>query len=222
MKLAIILSGRIQDDESQYLNIMNIFVKEHEVDFFICYPKETNIEIVNWVTEKYKPKKILENDENYFNADKYEKGYWNNRHRVMSMFLNRYKLSECFKDYIQETGREYEIVIAMRMDLCFTDLEFDITTLCEPINRNELCIPNPGYDHGGMNDQIAIGNTEQIIQYLDLYGTLFEILEKGIYLQPENLLFHYLHYWCNVSFYRFETPYEIKRYVYESSQMANV
>lgn len=44
MKLAIILSGRIQDDEEQYQNIMNVIVKNHDADFFICYPQETEIE----------------------------------------------------------------------------------------------------------------------------------------------------------------------------------
>lgn len=175
---------------------------------------------MNWVTENYKPKKIFQNDEKYFNVDKYIKGYWNTRHRVMCMYLNRYRLSECFKEYIQETGSEYDIVISMRMDLCFTDPDFDITSLCEPINRNELCIPNPGYDHGGMNDQMAVGNTKTILHYLDLYGSLYEILENGIYLQPENLLFHYLHYIHHVPFYRFETPYTIKRYQYYSNNIA--
>jgi hypothetical protein len=102
MKLAILFTGRINDNKDQYENIMKNLVNNQEVDFFISYPKDTNKDMVQKVSQLYNPKIIIENNEEYFNVDKYQKKVETNKHNVLSMFLSRLNIKNAFTSSIDE------------------------------------------------------------------------------------------------------------------------
>jgi hypothetical protein len=104
----------------------------------------------------------------------------------------------------------YDVIIATRIDLIFNN-EININDCINHIQNNELCIPNPHFDHLGINDQFAMGNSNTIDTYLNAYNSLFELLESGVILHPETLLINYLRK-TNITFYRFDFPYHIQRY----------
>ena len=210
MKIAILFSGRINDNLDQYKNIMKNLVINNDVDFFISYPINTNNDIIQNVVKLYNPKKIIESDERYFNIDKYHKKHETIAHNVMCMYLSRTKLNNEFKRYVEENNINYDIVIATRIDLIFkTNIDFN--DLIKNIENNEICIPNPTKDWGGINDQFAIGSFDTITEYLNLYNSLFELLESGIILHPETLLLEYLNR-IQMKIIRFELEYHIERY----------
>lgn len=216
-KVAILLSGRIVPDIDQYNNFINNLCGEYSCDFFISYPKNTNLEIVNKVIKIYSPKKIIENDEIYFNIDKYNKKPETNKHNTLCMFLSRYKLLNIFKEYIEETSEKYDIVISTRIDLIFYE-KLNIDTLLQYINNNKICIPEIQLNYNGfnapipwVNDQFAIGNYTTISQYLNGYNSLYNILESGIILHPETLLLNYLHS-IKLDIHTFNINYKIKHY----------
>ena len=210
MKIAILFSGRLNDNLQQYENIMKNLVMEHDVDFFISHTKNTNKDILQNVINLYKPKKIIENDEIYFNVDKYNKRTETIKHNVLCMYLSRTKLNDEFKKYVEENNINYEIVIALRIDLIFEN-NINYNNLIKSIENNELCIPTPRNDWGGINDQIAIGNYYTITEYLNVYNSLFELLESGVILHPETLLLAYLKK-ISMKITRFEIKYHIERY----------
>jgi hypothetical protein len=209
MKLAILFTGRINDNKDQYENIMKNLVNNQEVDFFISYPKDTNKDMVQKVSQLYNPKIIIENNEEYFNVDKYKKRPETNKHNVLSMYLSRLNIKNAFNDYVRTTNIHYDVIISTRIDLRFK-CEINLIDSLKHIQNNELCIPNPVFDYLGINDQFAMGNSNTIDTYLNAYNSLFELLESGVILHPETLLINYLRN-NNMTFHRFDFPYVIQR-----------
>jgi hypothetical protein len=195
MKIAILFSGRITADKTQYENIMNTIVTTNEVDFFICYQKKTNPEVVEKVISLYQPKKIRENDEQYFPVDKYPAPWESvpHKNRIMSMYKARYLLRKLFQEYIEETNTNYDMLMSTRMDLFYDDKEMIGEYLLPQIQDNRIYIPKK-YDYRGINDQIAIGNQTTILNYLNVYESIYELLDSGVLVNPEIILLSYLQY----------------------------
>jgi beta-1,4-mannosyl-glycoprotein beta-1,4-N-acetylglucosaminyltransferase len=216
MKIAILLSGRINDNIEQYINIMSSIVKSNEVDFFISYSKTKNKCLVNNFLNIYKPKKYIENDEQYHDIKKYITPY-DNPLSIMYMFQNRLKVIHLFDEYVKETGSTYDILISTRCDLWyFQSLDINIFNKIE--NKNKLHIINgigqggmENCDSGGINDQFALGNYNNISIYLRLYEVFFNMLDNNIILHPETLLLEYLNS-TKIEIQRFNMIYNIKRY----------
>jgi hypothetical protein len=211
MKIAILFSGRVDTTIEQYNNIMNHLVgQSNDVDFFISHSKTDEKNIKDFVN-LYKPKKIMESDELYFDCSKYKSLSEKAKHHTMCMYLNRKKVCNLLKEYMNENDIHYDIIISGRCDLVFGN-NLDINSLMSHIHNNELCIPNPQCDYTGINDQIAIGNYETITTYLQIYDSLFNILESdSLLFHAEQLLAQYLKL-ENAKIYRFNLNYFIKRY----------
>lgn len=210
MKIAILFSGRLDPTIEQYNNIMNNLVQSNDVDFFISHSK-TDENVIQEFVNLYKPKKIIESDELYFDCGKYKALSEKCKHHTMCMYLNRKKVCNLLKEYMNENNIKYDIIISGRCDLVFGD-KLDINSLIHHINNNELCIPNPQCDYTGINDQFAIGNYKTIITYLQIYDSLFKILETdSLLFHAEQLLARYLKL-ENENIYRFNLKYFIKRY----------
>lgn len=210
MKIAILFSGRLDATIEQYNNIMNNLVQSNDVDFFISHSK-TDDNIIQDFVNLYKPKKIIESDELYFDCGKYKPLSEKCKHHTMCMYLNRKKVCNLLKEYINDNNTNYDIIISGRCDLVFGE-KLDINSLINHINNNELCIPNPQCDYTGINDQFAIGNYKTIITYLQIYDSLFKILENdSLLFHAEQLLACYLKL-ENENIYRFNLKYFIKRY----------
>jgi hypothetical protein len=209
MKIAVLFSGRINDDTQQYENIMNILVSHHHADFFICYQKDSNPEVVNNVISLYQPKKIMGNDEIYFPVDKYPSSPESRPHRIMCMYKSRYLLRNLFQEYIEETKTEYDIVISTRMDMFYEDNTMLGEYQLPYIQQNIILIPEY-WDCMGINDQIAVGNQNTILNYLNVYDSLHGMLEAGVFISPEFILWSYLQF-KDQQIVRYPAKYHIER-----------
>ena len=120
------------------------------------------------------------------------------------MFKNRMNCIKLIKDYQYETGKNYDIIISTRCDLRFEDkIHF------HQFSKDGIHIPSNN-DWGGINDQFAFGNYEDMMLYLDLYNNLNNLLDRGITLHPETLLkFHLID--KNMKISRFPSDYGIYR-----------
>jgi hypothetical protein len=127
------------------------------------------------------------------------------------MYLNRKKVFNLLKTYINQNNKHYDIIFSYRNDL-FLNNEINILEHLYLIKSNHILIPEGNDFRDGINDQIAIGNYETMEIYLSLYDYIIEILDKGVLLHPENILRYYLHNLKNQKITRFNLSYEIKRF----------
>ena len=216
MKIAVLFSGRIIDSIEQYTNFMQSIVQSNEVDFFISYNKTKNKSAVDQFLKMYKPKKHIENDEQYHDITKY-KNSSDTPMNILYMFQNRLKVIKLFDEYLQETGSKYDFLISTRCDLWYYQcLNLDKCNIVAQENKLLIIngIGNGGMnncDSGGINDQFALGNYDNISTYLRLYDVFFNMLDNNVILHPETLLLHYLTN-ENIKIQRFDIIYDIKRY----------
>lgn len=196
MKIAILFSGRISFFEKSYSNIMKNIVQGNQVDFFVSYPKDPDINETNSFLEKFEPKAFMESDEQYFNIDRFPPPppqYWvKSRNNLMCMFLNRKNVIELFKKYVEENNIHYDLVISTRIDFLLHS-KLNLNQLLQKSNQNFLCIPS-GEDWLGINDRIAIGNMKTMIEYMLCYDSLEYLFERGTYVYPEIALKDYVNY----------------------------
>lgn len=188
MKIAILMSGRINTNIQQYEHFNHIFQENNDVDLFISYPYKYEVLLDEFV-KLYKPKKVIASDENYINVDKYKVYFQSNRHNVMCMFLNRKKVLDIFNEYINENNIDiasYDLIISARCDLIF-DKSLDFNKYIPYIKKDILIAPNTGNDFGGMDDRFALGNYRTLTKYLNLYDNLIRLLENGNIIHPEML-----------------------------------
>lgn len=212
MKIAILFSGRINCFRRSYPNMMKNIVQGHQVDFFISYPKDTDINEMNEFLEKFKPIAFVENEEEYFSIDQYPDPpkhiILKSRHNMMCMFINRLNVCHLLQEYIKETNIHYDLVISMRVDF-LVHSKLDLRLLTQKSKNGFLCIP-AGQDCCGLNDRFAIGNTDVMSEYLSCYESLKYLLDHGTLLHPESLLKDYVHY-KKMKVFRFPLKTEIIR-----------
>jgi hypothetical protein len=198
MKIAILFSGRININEEIHNNFLTNCVQNHEIDLFVSHNKTDNKKVIELFKNLYKPIIITENNETYINLDKYPinpKDAHIPRTNMLYMHENRNNIWNKFEEYVKNTNKKYDIIVSTRNDLWFND-KIDYITLKRMVDKNYICIPNPEFDYptslGGINDQFAIGNYHTISIYLKLYKSFIELLDSGVTLHPETLLFVYL------------------------------
>ena len=184
LKLAILLTGRITNKPKYYENMIeNLAQGRHEdVDFYICYQKNSNPEYIEYVKKKYNPIKIKENDEK-FDHSLVNKDYAtitpvDRPYNAMSSFRSR-KLA---MDMLKETSKKYDAIIWTRMDILFhSSVPYDL--VLPKINQNILCFPD-GKDFHGINDELVIGNEKT----MEIYASVFDRAED--YLKTEKSKFN--------------------------------
>jgi hypothetical protein len=188
MKIALLISGRINTDKNQYENFKKNFLDNNDVDIFVSYPYKYKI-ILDEFIKLYKPKKIVESDEQYIDVSSYPLYFQSNRHNVMCMFLNRKKVLEAFNEYVLETKATYDCYISMRCDLIF-NAQIDFNKCINQINQpnNDIIVaPNTGNQYGGVDDRFAIGTYNSICKYLNVYDNIIKLVNSGIVIHPEML-----------------------------------
>jgi hypothetical protein len=210
MRVAILFSGRINNNIDKYNNYINKLVQNNSVDLFVCHSKTDRKDIITDFIELYKPKKIIENNETFIDLTDYPRVYGTRIYNVLYMFENRLTLFKTFNDYVIENNVDYDIIISTRADIWLYNT-IDFGSLKNFVDNEMLCIPNTKLDSGGINDQMAIGNYNTISIYLQLYTSFFDILKSGVILHPETILANYLNS-IKQNIMRFEIDYEIKRY----------
>jgi uridine kinase len=93
--------------------------------------------------------------------------------RQQNMYKQWYKLHRL----IQYVPKDYDLYVRIRPDVCVSNIESLLQTIPEGIR-----IPQ-GNDRGGLNDQIAIGNYVNMVQYCNTFHTLNPNVISEINLQ---------------------------------------
>jgi hypothetical protein len=85
----------------------------------------------------------------------------------VSMFYSLYMANSLKNEYEQENNIKYDLVVRCRPDIFFkTKLNFDMFP-----DSNKIYVPDIAtYVEGGINDQVAIGSSQVLDQYSDIYN----------------------------------------------------
>ena len=102
LKIAILISGRVNTNIEQYNNTVNTVFRDNDIDIFISHQK-TEPEQLSKFIELYKPKKMIESNEIIFDVSKYPKAFETNSSSVMYMHLNRKNVFNIFEEYVKQT-----------------------------------------------------------------------------------------------------------------------
>lgn len=208
MKIAILITGRINTDITQYQNFYDNFIKDNDVDIFVSHSKD-NSEQISKFFELYKPRYMVQSQENYYDVSMYPKQGETNLHNMMCMYLNRKNVLYLLTKYIQETNTKYDVIISTRCDLWFHN-RINFEDYLDDLKQHKVIVPS-GYDfHGGLNDQFAFGDLDSMTKYLSVYDNISNLAKSGCILHPESLLRRHLNE-QTVDIKRFDIKYYIKR-----------
>lgn len=197
MRACVLLSGQIRNNKDVYMSIKKNLIDVYNADVFISTwtPTSKDDSTIDELISNYNPVAI---EVESYDLDFYEtfkqmvSPQWDlspetNAVSVFSMHYKIMKVNRLKEVYEKTNGFTYDIVIRTRFDL----------SIDSPLNyiipeKNHLYIPR-GYDHRrGYNDLFAIGSSESINYYSNIFNNLTQILNSGHLLHPESLLKVYL------------------------------
>jgi hypothetical protein len=88
-----------------------------------------------------------------------------------------------------KAGECYDLVIRSRPDL-FLDAAIDLSSM-RIVADEYLIAPRNGHWRGGLNDQFAIGSSQNMSIYSGVFSRLTTYCESGVIAHPETLLRHH-------------------------------
>lgn len=212
MKVALILSGQFREAKYCYKGIKENILDIYNPDVFIStWTNSSNITPSGWfgnyqnddctisdIIEMYKPKSIeldTFDDEEYqpFKkmADKLDSkiNYKTKSTNVNAMWYKRHRANLLRKQFEDLNNFKYDVVISSRFDLEILEpLSFEL-------KENHLLIPI-GFDWcEGLSDLFALGNSDTMNDYFDLYNLMeYYRLEKNVSAAPELIMkYHVSH-----------------------------
>lgn len=207
MRIAILFSGRIQQFERCYYNILK-YIKindNNEIDFFLSHSPDLNEDLESF-KKIFKPKLMINEPITYFNHTKYPKYCHYQGHNTMCMFINRLRVFKLLETFINTTPTSYDLVISYRTETILNkDLNFQ---WFNQLNENTIYIPEGNDWWGGLNDQLAFGTYDSMKIYLSLYEELKQMLDNGCVFHPETILRHYLNI-KNINVIRIPLKYKL-------------
>jgi hypothetical protein len=180
MNIAILFSGRIRKFASHYNNIMDNLVQGNNVDFFLSHSPELNEDLAMF-QDLYNPVSVCNEPLELFDYTQFPVPDLEHRpHNIVSMFYNKKRVFKMLNDYIEKTGKVYDIVISHRLDLfCFNKLDYNII-------NNGLCIPK--FNGTDMFDQFAFGTIQSMEPYMNAYDHIQTLLQNGFIFNAERIL----------------------------------
>jgi len=205
MRIAILLSGRINGYEKSYKNIIDNIVQGNQVDFFISYCKDISEESFENFKKIFNPVSYVKSDEVYFDMTPYPHPTHlgvKSRHNMMCMYLNRRNVYKIYNEYKIKNNIHYDLVFSYRVDFIFHS-KLDLSLLLNA--KESICIPE-GCDYNGINDRMAVGNEETMKEYLLCYDSLQLLFDQGGTPHPETILKEYIEY-KKLKIYRFHIGY---------------
>ena len=104
---------------------------------------------------------------------------------IISMFYSIYKSNYLKRKYELSNNMKFDRVVRIRFDSNFENKNLDLKTIV-----GDLSIPSGNDWCGGINDQFAIGSSESMDVYCDLYNC-FSMINHVPY-HPESMLGEYL------------------------------
>lgn len=181
MHIAILYYGRILHYDKEYL--IKALPPGHTLDiFYSCDNQPT--ELIHDFVELYKPIAV-NNEPVVYDIDiaKYPNIY-NFYVQIDNMsrhFVNKKRVFQLFEEYTEKTNIKYDLVISARFDLYMTTVDLVIP------QENTLYIPS-NKNHYGLNDQLAMGNSDTMKKYMNIYDTCIYLLENNLSVpHPESL-----------------------------------
>lgn len=104
---------------------------------------------------------------------------------IISMFYSIYKSNYLKRKYELSNNMKFDRVVRIRFDSNFENKNLDLKTIV-----GDLSIPSGNDWCGGINDQFAVGSSESMDVYCDLYNCFSMI--KHVPYHPESMLGEYL------------------------------
>jgi len=206
MKIAVCISGQPRNIDRGILNILNFFKFDFDVFSHAWWSKdayknefeETKSDMVDnsWISKMYQNldvKKILIENQINFNVPEIlekRKLKFTNAFNVCSGLYSIHKCNELKKSYEIENNFKYDFVIRTRYDFGLSEPIY-----IENFDKNIIYAPSDNSHAYGFNDQFAIGSSENIDIYSDVYLSIKSIIEShnsGIYTanycnKPDNV-----------------------------------
>lgn len=101
---------------------------------------------------------------------------------VMFMWYKLWKCNQLRKLYEQANRVRYDCIIRLRFDNSFTGFP-----IIEPKYKT-IYIPEGGDYENGINDQLAIADSQTMDLYCDMYNEIYRYSYAGIGIHPESML----------------------------------
>jgi hypothetical protein len=106
------------------------------------------------------------------------------------MFYNIYQADQLRQQNEQMNNFKYDLVIRTRPDVGIGNT-LDLSTL--HVGKNQIIMPdNNWHTQLSCNDQFAIGDSDTISVYSDLYNRIKEYNSNGVRFHPETMVGHHL------------------------------
>ncbi|CAB4124317.1 hypothetical protein UFOVP49_155 [uncultured Caudovirales phage] len=228
MKTAVVISGQIRDAKQCFNSLHGEILLPYNADVFIDTWIPTNSIVdhrgdlipndmsIDEIIFNYKPKMINVEDFNspfmkYIKdtAPKKTSSYdgslaWETK--VENVFYMYYKVwrANSLKSYYEKlNGFKYDCVIRMRFDL-----EFGSFPIIVP-KKNEIYIPEGSNHRGGINDLMALGDSDTMDKHANLFCSLNQYMNMDIGLHPESLMRSHLEQ-LNLDIKRFQITYKLR------------
>lgn len=123
--------------------------------------------------------------EEMFKSIKNLNGSYNN---VYSMYYNNKKNYELIKNYEKMHNIKFDVILRYRTEIWSND----VIDIIENLKKNTVYIPNK-YDWcGGLNDQVAYGDSESMEKYCECVDNIVNLCNQGVIYHPETLLLHHV------------------------------
>jgi len=222
LKVAVCISGFLRSFEQTFESLFVNLTDQFDCDFFIHTwdtvgaldrhfdQKVSGITVKNIETRLrsiYNPKNLIIEPRRAFHITEMirHKAFGRDANGLLSMY---YKILECNKlksAYEQQYNFKYDLVFRYRSDILIQS-----KIVIDPyLNMEPVYIPSFG-DFGGINDQFAFSNSQNMDIYCDLFNRINEYLNEGQILNPEYLLKHHLTK-NKIPITRFSCNYILKR-----------
>jgi hypothetical protein len=167
------------NDEKDYPNSVLDSSTESNFDVFEKYNFESLL-IENYKFKKVHFKKMYD----YFNFKPHDISVRTDL-GIISMFYSIYRSNSLKREYELLNNMKFDKVIRIRFDSNFQNKNLDLNDIL-----GNLCIPSGNDWLGGINDQFAVGSSQDMDVYCDLYNS-FSIV-RHIPYHPECILEEYL------------------------------
>jgi hypothetical protein len=174
MKIALLFSGRIKAWDECYPNFKKNILEsnsEHTIHSYLCHNADNSLPDLERFCDLYNIKKY---ENIHINIDELVRQIplapnMAAKYLSFKMYFCWYRAFQLMKS----SDINYDIVINFRADivlnqpLLFTEIFKHVDSLYVPSD----------FDHGGMNDQIALGSMATMEYYVNIYNKLLEIYE---------------------------------------------
>ena len=204
MKIAVLISGRLTNYDTNYQSLMDNVVQDNDVDFYAGISTEPiNEKLLDGFLKLYKipknrykisDKPLLDITNEQWNDPKVVKlspSPNDEKRRVVKNPMFMWRNRDAVMDVFKRSNVTYDWVISTRIDMVYKNKlnysELDPNKLNIP-HFDEVGKKKRTGDFGGYQDKIAIGKKPLILKYLDVYDHMKKyLIDDYQTAEPEKL-----------------------------------